>query len=215
MKKNSVLSFFVCLALAGSSFAAGVTDEKGYSLKNTDSGSKCFDEHTHLIGVTTGIGGITTYYAPHGGITNRYPSICLSYEQPWNKKIGPGYLGVGALVGYRHAGYRYNDPYNAYYYTHSWNDVMVLGRATYHWDPLVSEKVELYAGILVGVRMQFYNYDSNYPAYLDTYEAHNNFAYPSWGAFAGARWYCAKNIGLYSELGYGNSFISFGVNFKF
>ena len=90
---------------------------------------------------------------------------------------------------------------------------MVDGRAAYHWDVLNSGKAEVYAGVLIGVRINTYTYDDNDP-YTD-HEIGNSFLNPGYSAFAGARYYFTKNIAVYGELGYGVSYATGGLSFKF
>ncbi len=85
----------------------------------------CFDESTHLINLGVGVGGFG-YYSRGLGNGYRYsssPAISLTYEQAWPKKLGPGFLGVGAYVGFKTAHSRYENYYylgNTYYYEHRW-----------------------------------------------------------------------------------------------
>ena len=93
---------------------------------------------------------------------------------------------------------------------------MVAARATYHWDVLNSKNAEVYAGVIAGVRFQTEHYETNDPdKNNDPYSYTSSFAYPAFSAFAGARWYFAKNVGLFAEAGYGISYATVGMSFKF
>ncbi|MFY9307548.1 MAG: hypothetical protein WAQ28_00725 [Bacteroidia bacterium] len=176
-------------------------------------GEKCFDENTRLINVGIGLG--RHYYVPlstYSSFTS--PSFCISYEQPWPKRIGPGYLGVGGYAGYQNA--HYKSLSSGYYYEHNWNYIMLTGRAAYHWDVLNSEKAEVYAGSLVGIRAQLYNYQTNdLTPNGNIYKySRGGGAFPVFTMFAGARWYFAKNIAVYGEAGSGISYITGGITFR-
>lgn len=216
MKK--ILFYLTCslFFLTGSSFAENLNNEKSV-LKN-DSGIKCFDENSRLINVGIGFGGINYYKTRGPGYTyGRTPSLSLSYEQALPKKLGPGYLGVGAYVGYQsaHSKYVYQYYYSGsnYYYEHRWNYFMVAARAAYHFDFLNSEKAEVYAGAIVGVRIQTYNFETNDPD-PNYYKLHDGAVYPSISLLAGARWYFVPRVALFAEAGWGISYATVGVTFK-
>ena len=177
------------------------------------SGAKCFDENTKLINVGLGLG---KGYVPLGASGSfNSPSFSLSYEQPWPQRIGPGFLGVGAYLGYQFSRDKTNS--NGFYYEHNYNYIMATGRAAYHWDVLNSEKAEVYAGSLVGVRIQLYRYETNVvgPTANNNKYSNGGGAYPVFSMFAGARWYFAENIAVYGEAGSGVSYLSGGITLKF
>ena len=188
-----------------------------------DDGSKCFDGKTHIINLGVGLGN--NYYSGYSGIGYGYqssPAFSISYEQAIPKKLGPGYLGVGAYFGFQTASSTYNYHYgkngynNNYYYKNSWNNFMVAARAAYHWDVLNFKRADIYAGVMIGARIQTYNYETNNPdPYADNYRLNQGSAYPSLSAFVGARWYFVKNVALFGEFGYGISYVTGGLSFKF
>lgn len=211
-----LVSGFSFCAIAGEP-----SKEKPKSMLNAGDGEKCFDESTHIINVGVGFGSRSyqSIYRGAGYSYVRTPAISLSYEQPWPKKLGPGYLGVGAYFGFQHENYNYTYNYafsNSYYYKHKWNHYMIGGRAAYHWDVLNSKNAEVYAGVIIGVRIQTHTYDTNDPdPNNDPYTYTQGVAYPAYSVFAGARWYFAKNVGLFAEVGYGISYANAGMSIKF
>lgn len=218
MKK--VYAIIILLGFSFPSFA-GVPINNNYSFLKTGGGEKCYDENSHIINVGVGFGSRSYHsiYKGAGYSYGRTPAFSLTYEQPWPKKLGPGYLGVGAYLGFQHEYYDYdykNNFSNSYYYHHKWNYYMVAARATYHWDVLNSKNAEVYAGIIAGVRFQTENYETNDPDKTnDPYSYTSSFAYPAFSVFAGARWYFAKNVGVFAEAGYGISFGTVGLSIKF
>ncbi|MCW3085664.1 MAG: hypothetical protein JWP12_3030 [Bacteroidetes bacterium] len=218
------------LILATTFVAGEATNDSLLNADNTtnrvaqsgSSGEKCFDEGTHIINLGAGFGS-AGYYRVYRGAGYDYgatPAISLTYEQPLPKKVGPGYIGVGAYFGFQHihARYDYYDYYfgnSPYYYEHTWNNYMIAARAAYHWDVLNSKRAEVYAGAIIGVRIQTYTYSTNNadPAY--NHELNDGTVYPAYSLFAGARWYFAKNVAVFGELGYGISFATGGLSFKF
>lgn len=225
MKK--VILFIAILAMVSPSFADDFPVKKGtYSLlKKNEGGEKCFDENTHIINIGIGFGS-RSYHAIFRGAAGysygRTPLFNLTYEQPWKQKLGPGYLGVGAYLGFQREYYEYDYSYynnalvyNTYYYKHSWNYFSIAARGVYHWDVLNSKNAEVYAGVIIGMRFQTHNYQTNDPGNKDPYSYTQSFAYPAYSVFAGARWYFVKNFGLYAEAGYGTSYINGGLSIKF
>lgn len=191
------------------------------SKKGNDGGEKCFDENTHVINLGVGFGRSYAYlYHAAGYSSGTTPAFSFTYEQPWPKRLGPGYLGVGAYLGFQHAYYNYNYDYYysnkyTYYYKHSWNYYMVAARAAYHWDVLNSKNAEVYAGVLIGLRFQTYSYSTDDPGNNDPYYYKQNSVFPVYSVFAGARWYFVPNFGLFAELGYGISYATGGLSIKF
>jgi len=214
---------FAIILLMNFSFSsyAGEPVNNNRSFFNAGDGEKCYDESSHVINLGVGFGSRTYHsiYRGAGYSYGRTPAFSLTYEQPWPKKLGPGYLGVGAYLGFQHEYYDYDYSYafsNSYFYHHKWNYYMVAARATYHWDVLNSKNAEVYAGIIVGVRFQTENYETNDPnKNNDPYNYTSSFAYPAYSVFAGARWYFAKSIGVFAEAGYGISYGTVGLSIKF
>lgn len=188
--------------------------------------SQCYDENTHVLNVGLGFGN--SYYKftnVKGYESGRTPVFILSYEQPLKNKVGPGYIGVGALFSFQHARERYTYAdyfyngihyYNESYYQHNWNYYVIAARGAYHWDVLNSDKAEVYAGTIIGVRINSYNYTShNLNSATDNAALSEGPAYPAFSVYAGARWYFVPKVALYGEVGSGLSFISGGLTFKF
>lgn len=215
MKTTATLTLLLVLTLSS------VQGQKNKSGRNS-TGEKCYDENTHIINLGAGFGSAGYYKAGRGGayVYRNTPAFSFSYEQPLKNKLGPGYLGVGAYLGYQSSYYRYNEVYyngNYYYYQHKWNHMLLAARGAYHWDVLNAKNAEVYAGLIVGVRIQTYTYETNNPdpVYADLYRLNDGLIYPSYSLFAGARWYFVPNVGLFAELGYGISYLTGGLSFKF
>ncbi|HET6224702.1 MAG TPA: hypothetical protein VFF27_00390 [Bacteroidia bacterium] len=187
--------------------------------------AQCYDENTHLLNLGVGFGNSYYKYNRSTGYDyGRTPVFILSYEQPLRNKVGPGYIGVGAIVSFQHAYQRYNYPNYVYngvivndaYYQHNWNYYVVAARGAYHLDFVNADKAELYAGTIIGVRINSYNYTyHNIDNNKDRYELNEGAVYPALSVYAGARWYFVPNVALYGEIGTGLSFLSGGLTFKF
>jgi len=187
----------------------------------TSTTGKAFDENSHVLNIGVGFGHNYYSYTKYTGYYYRnIPTISISYEQPYKKRLGPGFLGVGGYFAFRSTSYGYDDVYwgnEKYYYRHTYNNFLGAARAAYHWDGLNAKNAEVYGGVLLGFRAQTYNYttNNNDPDFNDDYKIESGFRmYPVAALFVGARWYFAKNLGVYSELGSGISYITFGLSFK-
>lgn len=201
--------------------AQGLKGEKKKSSSSSEVKPKCFDENTRIINVGVGFGGGNYYKYGRGGSDTyrRSPAFSVTYEQAFKKKLGPGYLGLGAYFGYQNASYHYDDVYyngDRYYYEHSWNQMLIAARGAYHLDFLNSKNAEVYGGAILGVRIQTYNFSTNSPDPDDyKYRLHDGSAYPTYSLFVGARWYFVPKVALFAEAGYGISYITGGLSFKF
>lgn len=203
-----------------------ITNAQNSKKEKSSSGSstKCFDENTHIINVGIGL-GYNNYYNSYRGRGYSYrtsPAFNISYEQAIPKKIGIGFLGLGAYVGFQRASSTYNYYYdkngynNYYYYKNSWSNLIIAARGAYHFDVLNSKNAELYFGAIVGARIQTYNYETSNPdPKADNYRISYGSVYPTFSLFAGGRWYFVKNVALFGEVGYGISYLTGGFSFKF
>lgn len=196
------------------------SDKGKIPFKANNPGGKCFDDKTHIINVGFGFGSYGYYRAGVlGGYTYRSsPAITLTYEQAYPKKLGPGYLGVGALLGYKTASSRYDNYYyqgSKYYFENRWTYTMFAARAVYHWDGLNAYNAEVYGGTILGFGVSTYSYKTNgTDPDIGVYKKSGG-VYPIVGLFAGARWYFVPKIALFGEAGYGISVLNAGVSFKF
>ncbi|MBA3663063.1 MAG: hypothetical protein H0W61_02500 [Bacteroidetes bacterium] len=194
---------------------------------NNDSGGgeKCFDGNSHIINLGVGL-GYNNYYSAYRGYGYNYrtsPAFSLSYEHAVPNKLGPGYLGIGLYLGYQNSNATYNyywDKHgynNYYYYRNNWTNFMVAFRAAYHPDALNFKKGEIYFGGMAGLRIQSYRYETNNPdPYADNYQVYSGSSvFPTFSIFAGGRVYLTKNVALFAELGYGISYATGGLSFKF
>jgi len=204
-------TLFLLLGLSSFAFAGEPVSSSATNVLTPEgeTGGKCFNETTHIVNIGIGTGGISYFSGVAVGSFSRGPAIIATYEQAWPKKLGPGFLGVGAYLGYQRGHYK---DYSSAVYYYDFNYISVAARGVYHWDVLNSDKAEVYGGVLVGFRIHSYSSNDPYPY---AYAKSNEGIYPIGAAFAGARWYFAKNFALYGEAGSGVSFLTGGVSFKF
>ncbi|MDP1746943.1 MAG: hypothetical protein Q8L90_15315 [Bacteroidota bacterium] len=215
MKTKMRNTLLVLIGLSSAAFA-GEPVINSLPFKSAQDGEKSFNENTHIINIGIGSGGNRYYRGSGYDVYGRSPAFSLSYEQPWRERLGPGFLGVGAYFGYQNAHYR-NNHYTSsnYYYEHNWNYMMIAARAIYHWDVLNAANAEVYGGAILGLRIQTYNYSTNNPFSNGDNRLNEGSVYPAFSIIAGARWYFAKKVAVYGEVGSGISYLTAGLSFKF
>ena len=145
------------------------------------------------IDVNVGLGLIPTFLG--SGIGVRIPPVGASVEYAFTNEISGGaYLGISTSRNrnFSDITYRY----------------AILGaRAAYHFN--LTEELDTYFGVMLGLTTVRTSYDSTiYPNFSP---ASNSIAYSFYG---GARYPIADNLGLFGEIGYGISYITFGVALK-
>lgn len=156
----------------------------------------------NVINVGIGFGSTYSFNSSYSG----FPALSVSYERIWPKEIGPGLLGVGAIVGYRSMSYKYDIGNNRY--KNKFNTLLIAARGTYYWEKLVTEKYNVYGAALVGIRSENYNADGG--GFID-----DNSVTPFVGAVVGGRYYFTPNISVFAELGYDISWTKAGISARF
>jgi hypothetical protein len=149
------------------------------------------------IGLGSSIGDFT-----YGSQT---PGISVQYERGlW--KAGPGVISLGGYVGFKSFSYDYASYGDNFDY--KWNYTIIGVRGAYHLTNLKVDKLDLYGGLML-------SYDAL--SFSDG-GAGGTVAYGSsmgLTAFVGCRYYFAKNLGAFAELGYGVSYLNLGLALKF
>ncbi|WP_400193366.1 hypothetical protein [Hymenobacter sp. B81] len=139
------------------------------------------------------------------------PALNLSVERGFIEGVGPGTIGIGGLVGYK--SYRYDYPGTKYKAT--WTNMYVGVRGTYHYNFTDNPKVDTYAGISLGARIE--SYKNTYVDDVLGKDYYDNYggAYMYSGFFLGGRYYFTDNIGAFGEIGYDASYLKLGLSAKF
>lgn len=152
-----------------------------------------------------GIGlGLGYGYGLLGGNGRSIPALSLSVERGMYEGLGPGVIGVGGMVGYKSYTWSAGD------YKATWSNIYVGVRGTYHYNFTDNEKLDTYAGLALGARIE--NYSNNYD---DTNANAWGGTYVTSGLFLGARYYLTDKIGAFAEAGYDMSYLKFGASVRF
>ncbi len=138
----------------------------------------------------------------------------MSYHHGLIEKVGPGSIGIGGVIGFKSATYKYKYNFNGgnNNYKDTYTNFIIGVRGTYHLTLLANKnnKFDPYGGVTVGFRIFDHNYGGP-----DLNPYNYNSVYPIAGLFVGAKYNFVPNFGVFAELGYDISLIRVGINFNF
>ena len=164
-----------------------------------------FEKSTGALNVGVGLGS-ALYSGTHYKMT--IPPIALAYDHGVSEKLGIGYISAGGYVAISGSKYVYDYAGEEYGWKYTY---ITLGpRAAYHFD--VVDALDLYAGVLVGVNIVSSKTIGGDSPVTDHSAQKTAIAHAE---FVGLRWYFTPVVGLFAELGYGVSYLTLGVAFKF
>lgn len=170
--------------------------------------SQAFDMGDNVLSGMLGIGG---HYGIYSSYTTVTPGFGISYEHGLQVEAGSGVIGVGGYVGYKSLGYKKAYLGN-YVYDYRWTYIIVGARGAYHYDLFGVEELDTYGGLMFAANILSTEDKSTYPSGYDDLVTGNT--YPSVTLFVGGRYYFTESIGGLMEIGYGISYLSFGLSFK-
>lgn len=164
---------------------------------------QAFKKGTNVIALGIGLGSSLGY--SYGSIS---PAFSAQYEKGlW--EVGPGVISLGGYVGF------ISQKYTAANYKQKWNYTIIGVRSAYHYTGFTSGKLanlDLYAGVMASYHITSYSYNyygtgsrasESYPSALDA------------NIYVGGRYYFTNNIAAFAEAGYGISYLTLGLAFKF
>ena len=154
------------------------------------------------------------------GSTNVLPPVSASLEFGISRDIS-----LGAYLGFTGASYSYSGwedcghgMGNGGYYidTYKWSYFIAGVRGAFHFARFIhNDKLDVYAGLMLGNDFAHSSYSTTSPC-----PDHQQFYGQTYGGgvfsvFGGARYRFTNSFGVFGELGYGISYLTVGVNFKF
>jgi hypothetical protein len=169
--------------------------------------TQVFEKGSQAINLDLGFGN-TAYMG--GYYSGFLPSFSGSYEYgiveiPMGSTL-TGVVSAGGYLGFSMSKYNgYTGWGDDYYLT---NDFLLAARGNYHF--IFHDKLDTYAGIILGVDMQTSKWKGD-GADPDVDYAETD---PFVGAYVGARWYFSDKFAVNAELGYLISVLNIGVTFK-
>jgi hypothetical protein len=125
---------------------------------------------------------------------------------------GPGVISLGGYAGIK--SYKYSGSSGAYHFDEKWNYTVIGVRSAYHYNALNNEKFDVYGGLMLSYNILSYKYSDN--SGTSTFKGSGSYGSNlGLSAFVGGRYLFTDNIGAFAELGYGVSYLTLGVAFKF
>ncbi len=153
--------------------------------------------------INLGIGfGSTLYSGSY--YTRSVPPISISYEHAIKDQVfEKGVIGIGGWLGY--TSYKYD--YLGWGYKYSNFIIGALG--AFHY-PLV-DKLDTYVGIGLGYNFATGTEFGNYPGGWDYNSTSGGVVF---AGMIGARYYFTETFAVFAQVGYGVSYLTFGVSIK-
>jgi len=147
--------------------------------------------------------------------TSQSPAITFHYAYGLSDKIGVGYISVGGLLSM--TGGEYNNRSLDQKYSVDFSQTIIGPRATYHFDMVDLtgskewNKIDVYGGAFLGLKFE----SAKYTLPGTSSKEKNNKTSLTTDLFAGLRYGFTDNIGAFGEIGFGVSYFSVGVNWRF
>lgn len=158
---------------------------------------------SQALNLGVGVGSSGNYGADIvGDSPSVSPALNLSYERGLFA-VGPGVLGAGVLAGYQRATQDLGSSGKLKY-----TDFLLALRGAFHY-PVLSE-LDAYAGLSVGLRYTKASYEGSAAA-----PGTGNDARLTPGIFVGGRYFLLENLGVFTELGYDQTYLKIGLTGKF
>ncbi len=171
--------------------------------------AQSFETGTNVVAVGVGLGSSIFNYSG----SSQTPAISISFEHGTFDAGEDGVISLGGYLGTK--SYKYSNKDAGYSYSEKWNYTIVGLRGAYHYTGFDNDKLDAYGGIMLSYNILKYSYKDN---------SGNSGGYSSAGsygsragftAFIGGRYYFSDNIAAMAELGYGVSYLTLGLAFKF
>ena len=175
-----------------------------YSLSNAQDISK-FAKGDQSVYAGVGFG----YQFDQWGAVSSLPEFGLGYDMGIMDFNKIGVLSVGGFIGYKYTYTSVDDAYGKAY-KWSWNSYIIAARGKIHLTYLKIQKIDLYGGASLGVRITKGNITNSLGL-----NPLNNSVSPIVGIFGGAQYNFNRNFGVYSELGFDVAYLTVGINYRF
>lgn len=192
MKNNLFVKIFVVFLFCAA-FSTGVNAQN------------MFSKGDNILNVGVGIGSTLG----GSGYSSIIPPLSLSYERGiidnlFDEKSS---LGIGGYIGYASS----KDEWFTGSTKYSWkyNYTIIGARGVLHYQ--LVDKLDTYGGLLLGYNIV----SSKFDGVIDAGTRKAAGSDLGWALFIGGRYYFKDNIAAFAELGYGISYLTVGVSFKF
>ncbi len=162
-----------------------------------------FVQGTNVISAGVGLG------SSFGGFTygSQTPALSVNFERGVWDVGGPGVISLGGYAGAK------SFKYSGSGYSEKWGYTIIGVRSAYHYNGLHSDNFDLYGGVMLSYNIVSYSYkDLNGNS---TFTGGNYGSAAGFTLYVGGRYFFSPNVAAFAELGYGVSYLTLGVSFKF
>lgn len=162
-----------------------------------------FQKGTNILGAGIGLGsslGSFTY-------GSQSPAISLQYERGIWDIGGPGVISLGGYAGTK------SFKYSGEGFTEKWGYTIIGIRSAYHYNGIKSDKFDVYGGVMLSYDILNYSYKDDNGNSINGRGNYGSAA--GFTLYVGGRYFFTPNIAAFAELGYGVSYLTLGVAFKF
>ena len=178
------------------------------TLFTTTTRAQFFEKGTNVVSADVGLGGHFGSYT-YGSQT---PGLSVQYERGIWDVGGPGVISLGGYAGIK--SYKYSGSSGGYHFDEKWNYTVIGARSAYHYNALNNDKFDVYGGLMLSYNILSYKYSDNSGS--SVFKGSGSYGSNlGLSAFVGGRYLFTDNIGAFAELGYGVSYLTLGVAFKF
>ena len=157
-----------------------------------------------VLSLGVGIGNTLysgSYYT--GGV----PAISFSYEQAIKDEIlEKGVIGIIGSIGYNSYKYRYT--YSTYEYGWNYSNIVISVGGSFHY-PLL-DKLDTYGVIGLGYNISTTKEVGNNPG--EDYSSSSGGV--RFGIYVGGRYYFNDHFAAFAQVGYGITYLTFGVSYR-
>lgn len=169
--------------------------------------------------------GLGSRYYTHSSLYASYSStpvmsVALDFGITDEISLG-GFFGFASTkwqyTGTDYCGNGNNGVFYTYTDSYKWNFFMIGVRGAYHFSKFIdNDKVDLYVGLMLGDNYAKFSYTTNAPC-NEHQSFYNSNLYGGFifTGFAGCRYRFNDHVGAFAELGYGVSYLTLGLNYKF
>jgi hypothetical protein len=135
------------------------------------------------------------------------PPISFSYEQAIKDEIlEKGVIGIVGSISYNSYKYRYT--YSTYDYGWNYSNIILAVGGTFHY-PLL-DKLDTYGVLALGYNIATTKDVGNYPSGV-TSSSSGGFVF---GIYVGGRYYFNEHFAAFAQVGYGITYLTFGVSYR-
>jgi hypothetical protein len=158
---------------------------------------------TNMISAGIGLGSSLGSFS-YG---SQSPALSLQYERGIWDIAGPGVISLGAYVGRKSFKYSFSG------YTEKWGYTVIGVRSAYHYNGIHSDKLDVYGGLMLAYNILHYSYKDSQGNHFGGSGNYGSTAGLS--LFAGGRYFFSSQVAAFAEIGYGVSYLTLGIGFKF